>query len=142
MLGTRFGYYSTDSVEQWRIDSTIDAVSDLQSQMYKFAFESDEEKKKVAGENFFTNVFPAFCAIIDKRIQSNCSQKYAVGERVTIADFSLGGYFYSTAFNSGNAFQARFAEVLESFPVLKEYATGLGTEFKEHLETRPSPRPF
>ena len=103
MLGTRHGYYSTDATEQWKIDSTIDAASDLYTSMYKFAFEADAEKKKVAAEAFFTTTFPQFCEIIEKRLNANSSQKFIVNDRITIADFSLGAFAYSTIFNEGNA---------------------------------------
>ena len=40
-LGKRFGYYPEDAHCAWKVDSLLDAVSDLSSAMMKINFESD-----------------------------------------------------------------------------------------------------
>jgi glutathione S-transferase len=72
-LGRKHGYYSDDAVTAWRIDSTIDAIGDLKTALYKFAWEQDEEKKKEALKNFTENVLPPWLTAIEKRIEKNSS---------------------------------------------------------------------
>ena len=46
MLGKKYGHYTTDPETAWKIDSTIDALGDLQNSYYKTMFEKDSETKK------------------------------------------------------------------------------------------------
>ena len=38
LLGTRLGYYAEEPYTAWRIDSTVDSVSDLANAFYKAEF--------------------------------------------------------------------------------------------------------
>lgn len=69
-LGKIYGYYPEDAGQAWRVDSTVDAVDDFFTQYFKLHHENDEEKKKVALENwikFSTN----WLSVIEKRIENN-----------------------------------------------------------------------
>jgi len=107
-IGRKFGFYSEDPYTAWRMDSTLDSVSDIQNAFYKCAFEQDAEKKKAALENFFGNVFPGWAGAMEKRIVANTSRQFFVGDKVSIADFALAGWMYSTPYNESSAAYAPF----------------------------------
>ena len=59
-LGQKFGYYSTDAVTMWRIDSTIDALSDLVAAIYKAVFNKHAEEQAKQFEELFSTTIPKF----------------------------------------------------------------------------------
>lgn len=141
MLGKQHGYYTEDAATNWRIDSTIDALNDLKQAMYKFHFEADEEKKKAGFHNFVENTLPPWLAAIDKRIAANSSHHHIVGDKITIADFAIGGFAFSAIYNDANPGAPIFQEAIEKFPHVKEYLHHLRDhEFHDFLEHRPKPR--
>ncbi len=143
MLGRDYGYYPDNATLGWRIDSIIDANADLTSASYKYLLEQDPEKKKAATENFVTNVFPTFCAAIEKRIASNSNHHHAVEDTLTTADFVLAAQFYSIVYNEASPAHKELQAELDKHAVLKEYIHHLGDHhFKEYFAHRPTPRPF
>ena len=83
-------------------------------------------------------------AAIEKRIKGNTDQHYAAGSKRTIADFALAGVAFNIIFNEANPHHAALAPLTKSedYPVLAEYLTTIKGELKDHLESRPQPRPF
>ena len=135
--------YSDDAYTAWRIDSTIDSVNDVQSALFKNIFTPDEETRKAGLEKYYATTFPQWCNAIDKRIAHNSSQHHIVGDAVTIADCSLAGFLYGSAYNEGFSVHSQLKEVINNYPNLKAYAENLGLHtFKEYLDSRPKPRPF
>lgn len=102
MLGKKYGYYTTDPETAWKIDSTIDALGDLQNSYYRVMFEKDSETKKKLFEDFLSRIFPQWCQVMQKRLQENSTQKYIAGDKMSIADFALAGLAYSTFMNDAN----------------------------------------
>lgn len=140
-LGRQYGYYPEDPETAWRVDSTIDAVEDYFTGYFKYVFEKDEEKKKVAKENFLKFV-PVWLTAIEKRLSSNESQNFVVGSKATIADFALAAVGFNLLLNEANPDYADTLEIIKSHEVLKAYANALREELKEYLEKRPQPRPY
>ena len=140
-VGRTFGYYPTDAETAWRVDSTIDAVEDFLTQYFKFHFEKDEEKKKVAKEGFF-NWLPKWLDAIEKRLVNNTTQKYIVGDKITIADFALAALIFSFAVNPANPTFEETLPLLKDREVFVAYKNGLKEELKARLESRPQPRPL
>lgn len=137
-LGQMHGYYSTEPVTMWKIDSTIDALNDVFVSLARAVFNQNQEEQAKQFEEAFTNTLPKFFGILEKRLKDNSSQKRIVGDNLTIADFALAAFFYSSSFNDANPRQKEYLAVLEKFPTLKEYVEGLREDLKEHLEKRPS----
>ena len=98
-LGRQHGYYPDDAEVAYKIDSTIDAVEDFMQSNYKWVFESDEARKATSKENFLKNFLPKWIDAIEKRIANNSTQKYAVGDKVTIADFALAAVAFNILLN-------------------------------------------
>ena len=141
-LGRQHGYYPSDPETAYQIDSTIDAVEDYLGAYFKFNFEQDAERKKAAKETFMTKFLPNWLNAIEKRITKNSSQKYIVGDKMTIADFALGAVGFNVLLNEANPTYAETWEIVKDREVLKAYATHQREELKEYLTTRPQPRPF
>lgn len=138
MLGIKYGYYSEDAYTAWRIDSTIDSIGDLLNAYYKAAFARDEEEKKALFKTFYETTFTKWLTVIDKRVKENTSQKYIVGDKITIADFTLAALAYSTFLNENNPSKDVQRPIVEQFPVLLAYFQSLGEDLKEYLSTRIS----
>lgn len=140
-LGRQHGYYPTDPETAWRVDSTIDACEDYLNTYFRMQFESNEEKKKVATENFY-KFLPTWLAAIEKRIASNETQKYIVGPKITIADFALACIGFNMLLNEANPSYAETLPHIEKHEILKAYANSIKEELGEYLASRPQPRPF
>ena len=139
-VGLKYGYYPAQDPEAcWRIDSTLDSLNDVSAAFYKAAF-ADEASKPELFKAFFGNTLPAWLNVLDKRLHSNSSKKYIVGNKITIADFSLAAWAYSTYLNEKSEAKDQIAPLVAAHPDLDAYFRGLGDELKGHLETRrPSP---
>ena len=139
-LGKIYGYYPEDAYEAWRVDSTVDFIGDLLNAYYKAAFEPNEEKKGPLLVDFMEKTFPHFLTCIEKRIKSNTTQSYIVGEKLTIADIALAAVAYSSFLNDHNPKKDLQLAVVEKFPDALSYFKGLRSHFAEYLDTRkPSP---
>lgn len=119
-MGKIHGYYPEDPVSMWKIDSTLDAIDDLIEAYSKYALNTEEESKKQAKENLFTNVYPKFLSIMEKRMTDNSSKDFFVGDKITIADFGLAALFYSHIANP-TVPNPDFRDPVEKHPVLLKY---------------------
>ena len=136
-LGRQNGYYPDDALTAYYIDSTIDAVEDLMQSNYKWRFEQDEARKAAGKETFLKTFLPRWIDAIEKRIANNSTQKYAVGDKMTIADFALSVVAFNILLNENNPVFAEIQEVLKDSAVIDTYVASMTYELKEYLETRP-----
>ena len=83
---------------------------------------------------------------MQKRLIANGgSQKYFVGETVTLADFNNAHIAYTYFLNESNKLLKEHSEVLhqDQYKELLKYYKGLHDEvFKEYFESRPTGKPF
>jgi glutathione S-transferase len=141
-LGKTYGYYSEDYATAWKIDSLVDAVSDIQNAFYKFSWEQDQDKKKAGLDNYLANVLPAWFNAIEKRIAANENKHHLVGDKLTIADFAFAGWAFGSVLNENHANKTELQAVLANYPLVKEYLHHLGDHhLKEYLAGRPQ-RPY
>lgn len=90
----------------------------------------------------FTETIPKFLTVVEKRLTANNSPSHIVGDKITIADFSLGNLFVSLFYNDANEKSVLLRSLLENFPHVKAYAESFKEgDLKEYLATRPV-RPF
>ena len=73
---------------------------------------------------------------MSKRLEKNSSQKFIVGDKLTIADFAIASVSFATFMNENNPSKGEMLPYVEKFPVLLAYIQGLGDELKEHLSAR------
>ena len=124
-LGRQNGFYPDDALAAYNIDSTLDSLEDFVKNYFKFHAEQDAEKKAANKESFLTKFLPAWLDAIEKRISANSTQKYIVGDKITIADFALAGFGFSFILNEANPYYAEVWEVVKDREVLKAYASNL-----------------
>jgi len=104
---------------------------------YAFTFSEDAEVKKVGLEKFTTTTLPKALAPLETRLKNNSSQHHIVGDKWTIADFTIAAAAYSVFLNEANPNYAEFLPIVKEFPVLYAYFLHLGEDLKEYLATRP-----
>jgi glutathione S-transferase len=138
MIGIKHGYYPIDNAENaWRVDSTLDSINDLSAAFYKAAF-ADEASRPALMKTFMETTLSNWLAVMEKRIQANSSQKYFVGDKITIADFGLAAWAYSVALNEQSQMFGPMNEILSHFPTFHAYLKGLGEDdLKDYLAGRP-----
>ena len=136
-LGRQHGYYPDDAEVAYKIDSTIDAVEDFLQSNNKWRFEADETRKAAAKETFLKTFLPKWIDAIEKRIASNSTQKFIVGDKITIADFALAAVTFNILLNELNPVFAEIQEVLKDSAVIDTYVASLQAELHDYLETRP-----
>jgi glutathione S-transferase len=139
-LGRKYGYYPEDPETAWKIDSTIDAVEDYFNGYFKYNFEKDEERKKVAKENWL-KMLPIWVSAIEKRITEN-GGKYVAGDKLTIADFALASAGFNMLLNEANPHYAESLPLVKDHEILKAYSHRLREDLAERLANRPQPRPI
>jgi len=141
-LGKIYHYYPEDPAQAWRVDSTIDSLGDIYNQFAKAKFTPDAESQKAQFEALLTKSFPAWFAILDKRIANNSSKDHIVGDSWTIADFAIAAFFGSTVYNEANDHHATLKAELDKHEHLKHYAHTIHHALADYFEHRPKPRPF
>jgi glutathione S-transferase len=136
-IGLRYGYYPAENPElAWRVDSTIDSLGDILNAFYKAAF-GDEALKPELFKTFFGTTVPTWLAIINKRLQSNSSKQFIVGDNISIADFALAAWVYGIYYNELSQAKDSIGPIIEQFPDLVAYFKGLGEIFADYLASRP-----
>ena len=140
-LGIKFGYYPVADAElAWRVDSTLDSQEDVTQAYYKAAYAPTEEAKTEGLKTFYGTTLPNWFKILDKRIQANAPHKYIVGDKITIADFSLGAWANGTYLNDANPNKEKITEAIKDYPNVDAYFRGLHGDLEGRLSTRkPSP---
>lgn len=75
---------------------------------------------------------------MEKRLESNSSRKYIVGDKITIADFALASWGYSGPLNESSQLYGPLKEILAQFPTFHAYLKGFGDDdLKDYLTSRP-----
>ena len=91
-------------------------------------------------EEFFGKTLPKWFEIMEKRLKENSSHEYIVGEKMTIADFSLAALAYGSFLNEENPTKDMQYAIAEKYPVFLEYVKGLGEKLHDYIASRkPSP---
>ena len=138
-VGRIYGYYPTDPYDGWRVDSLHDALNDLITALLKVRQEKDEAKKKELFLAFISTTFPQTLAKFEKRLTTNSSQHFFVGDKLSTIDFHIVSSILSIAYNEHNPQAPIFKSVLDTVPVLKAYfELHVNETFKEYIASRPA----
>ena len=137
-LGKLHGYYPEDPYEAWRVDSFIEGIQDLMNPLIIIKRETDKEQQMKLFMSYFGTTLPTILRALDKRVGGNSNPNYAVGDKLTTADFVFCSIIFSIFYNEKFEFAVHFKASFENFANLKTYA-GYHSEntFKEYLATRP-----
>ena len=89
-LGVQYGYYppSTEPLERWLVDSTLDAIGDIYEVLAKSFFVGSVADKEAAIDQIMLSKLPMFLEAMDKRLSGD--KRFINGHEITIADFALG----------------------------------------------------
>ena len=60
-LGIRFGYYPTDPMERWQVDSTLDAIADIYELVAKCYFWATADAIRSLWTSSWTSSYPSLC---------------------------------------------------------------------------------
>ena len=120
-IGANNGLYSSDPITMWKIDSLVDHTTDTANVFYQAFFIPDEAQKKEKLAAFVTGALAKYMGALESRLKTNSSQKHLVGDKETIADFSVLGFIFAHWANPACPLQAQELEQLEKFPLLKAY---------------------
>eukprot|EP00347_Sterkiella_histriomuscorum_P016444 403353148 len=135
-LGKIHGYYPEDAYEAYKVDSILDYINDFTSARFKANNHPEPETKKTMLEEFYAKTLPDFFTRIQKRLESNTSQDFISGDKLTIADFGLAALASAFFLNEQNASKKEYQEVLNQFPKVLEYFNKQFEHVKDRLETR------
>ena len=111
-LGIRFGYYPTDPMERWQVDSTLDAIADIYELVAKCYFGATADAKQESLDELMGVKLPKFMSCMNTRLQG---KRYMVGYTLTIADFALGSFFHQTVINENGPHYELFLPELQKY---------------------------
>ena len=109
-LGIKYGYYPSDAMERWQVDSTIDAINDIFDFVAKCLFGGTDQSKKASLADLLQYRLPKFLKAMNKRLDG---KRYMTGREITIADFALGGFFLQTVANEHSPHYEQFLTELQ-----------------------------
>lgn len=136
-LGVEYGYYNP---RDWKAAMAIDMISETENEMFsKFAgiaFFAKEEEKEGAFNEFKEGGLRKFLNVVEAQLAKNSTNKFLVGEGMTIADFSMASFLFNCVANENNPYSAQFTDYLLEFPMLGAYSKRLHAEVKNYLDTR------
>ena len=120
------------------MDSILQAGQDLQEQWWDLFLKGKEESlKQKMLKDYLEKHLDRYLRVMQQRLLSNSSQRYLVGDKISLADFDSAHIAYSYLLNEKNAFYKEQAEAVERFPDLKKYYEGLHEEMGGYFGQRP-----
>ena len=135
-LGREYGYYPSDSETAYWVDNLLDLFIDFRLPILKMVLTSNVKLREetmldlLAKKHFETNF-----VLFEKKLKENSSQKFFVGNSITIADF-FALSLYATYIYNGKIWE-RVYKILEDYPILKKYFETRWDAQKSYFENRP-----
>ncbi|BFZ22263.1 hypothetical protein BsWGS_25302 [Bradybaena similaris] len=84
-LAREFGYYGKTNLESLEIDQVVFLINDFVQEVYKFFFQTDEQKKAELKQHFVDVEMPKYLGFFEKLLEANATG-YFVGNSLTLAD--------------------------------------------------------
>ena len=99
-LGAKFGYYPEDALEAQKADEIVETTMDLFAKVAPLHF-GPEENKEAGIKAFFETVLPKYLDFLDK----SCAKGgFLVSDKLSIADFLVGGLLFDATLNNEAGF--------------------------------------
>ena len=137
-LGKLYGYYPEDPVAAAKVDMLIDSYSDIFNGIAGAMFASGDDKSAKIKE-VFEKTLPGFMKIVDPFLKET---GFLVGNKLTIADFYIGGLYVSRANDPNIGFASEeWANFKTAYPKFTLYGERVAAANKAYLDGRPG-RPF
>ncbi|XP_033745537.1 uncharacterized protein LOC117331053 [Pecten maximus] len=89
-IARQYGLYGKDNQEQTDVDVVIETVQDLNEQIFKSFFESDEKKKAELHKELLDKTVPTYFKIFEKLLGK---KDWMVGSKLSIADLAVMNVF-------------------------------------------------
>ncbi|KAI0557788.1 Glutathione S-transferase [Gracilaria domingensis] len=106
--------YPTDALEALRVDEIVDTVEELA--LVAYAYKGDDKQRLEEQRNRFANdAVPRYASALEARVQSSADAPYAVGGKLSIADFAITCLINNI--QSGELDYLR-TDIFESYPKL------------------------
>ena len=135
-VGNFHGFYPKDDpLAAFHVDDMVDAYGDVIGKVYT-PFFAPEDKREAMYPDIFEKHLPKFLNYVD----ANCAKgQFICGDKLTIADFCIGGMYTNFFANPAVGFAAeKWTAVLEQFPNFKAYGERFVAAMNEkHLSKRP-----
>lgn len=135
MLAMQLGYYPEDPLQAQQTDELMEAYNDLFSKIVPIHFTKDEKAKQEKLDELFEFMNNFIKTILEPILSKN---KFLLGDKVTLADFWLGGIYTNYAANKEIYAPERWADTLSKFPHFKAYGERFSGEMSGYLASRPS----
>ena len=134
-LGAKHGYYPQDPELAYQCDYLVDRYQDIGTTIYKPQFMKDEAEKAEAVKKQVEELLPRFLDEIGDRLESG----WLVGDKITIADFFIGGLYTNYLANDAITFgKESWPTILEKYPKFKAYGERYAAENADYLGSRPA----
>ena len=132
-IGMKLGYYPEDPMQAYESDMLSDAFADVQAKIYLPHFENDPAVKKEKTDLVFETLVPNFLKVIEPICAKG---QFLVGEKLTCADFWIGGLYVNYCANELCFERERWNALLEQFPAFKAYGERFAAANESYLSTR------
>ena len=133
-LGMEYGYYPTDPMQMWLVDSSMDAINEVFTKCANIYFSPTDGAKADALKQYLEVHFPAFLKVMNTRLNGRV---YLTG-KLSIGDITLGAFLSCHAFNPANPHQKMFESVLKQFKNVDAFYTNFAKDHAQHLKERPA----
>jgi len=133
-LGSVHGYYPEDARLAYEVDYLLEGQDALLSVIYKPMFAKTNEEKEEMIKKIFDEALPKFLNVVEPLCAKG---QWIVGEKLTIADFWIGGIYTNFINEKELPFaKDKWATCLDNFPHFKAYGEKFSEEMKVWLEYR------
>lgn len=135
-LGAKYGLTPKDPMLAHKGDELMEHWGQdfFNKHMTKILYGKEEEREGMM-ETFTTVEVPKFFEKLAELLPSN--EKYICGNKLTIYDCTVGGFFFNIVLNPNAKFADKWAKAWEKAPQrVKGYAANFGHEMKDYLDER------
>ena len=128
------GFYPEDPLQASHVDFLLETYQDVLGKFYGPFFAAEDKKEAMITE-IFEKTLPAFLENISKYIKAD---GFLVGDKLTIADFWVGGLYTNFMNHAAIGFAAdKWAACKEKYPLFAAYGERFALENEAYLSSRP-----
>eukprot|EP00347_Sterkiella_histriomuscorum_P005561 403356138 len=136
-FGSQHGFYPRDPVQAYLVDSFMDSYDDINPYFYNWRIKKDPDIKQKIHNELYSRVFPKWCEAFERRLQNNVSQKYIVGNSLTIADMAYAGRFTGQVRNPSSPYREDVEKTISQFKAIQTWGDNMFIQFEEYHKQRP-----
>ena len=115
----------------------VETYGDAFNSIGKTLFFTAEDQKAEEMEAWKNGILTKLLKIVEKQLESNATNKFLVGHKMTIVDFSMACLLFNILKNEQGPLHALCSQMLLEYPYFGAYAKRLESELKSHLTARP-----